>query len=82
MLFRKKMEPLCCCCKYGERINEESVICPKRGVVSSWQSCRHFSYDPLKREPEPQLSPKLDIDENAFEDMSGENFSGENSSEG
>ena len=66
MLFRKKIEPLCTYCKHGEMIDEESIICPKRGVVSAWQSCKHFTYDPLKREPEPQLAPMTDVDESIF----------------
>lgn len=51
MLFTKKIEPRCIYCKRGEALDEEQVICLKKGVVSAGGSCRAFRYDPLKRVP-------------------------------
>jgi len=52
MLFRKNIEPCCAYCKHGTQINLDRVGCIKRGIVPLYGSCRQFSYDPLKREPE------------------------------
>ena len=51
MLFTKKIEPRCAYCKRGAALDEEQVICLKKGVVSAGGSCRAFRYDPLKRVP-------------------------------
>lgn len=51
MLFTKKIEPRCIYCKRGKALDEEQVICLKKGVVSAGGSCRAFRYDPLKRVP-------------------------------
>ncbi len=51
MLFRKKMERSCSYCAHGTKIDEEQVLCIKRGVVSVCGQCRKFSYDPCKRIP-------------------------------
>ncbi|MGN0968996.1 MAG: hypothetical protein ACI4O3_06965 [Oscillospiraceae bacterium] len=51
MLFAKKIEPRCAYCKRGTTLDEERVICLKRGVVCPGGSCRAFRYDPLKRVP-------------------------------
>ena len=51
MLFAKKIEPRCVYCQRGTPLDEEQVICPKRGVVSVGEHCRAFRYDPLKRVP-------------------------------
>lgn len=51
MLFTKKIEPRCAYCERSAALDEEQVICLKRGVVSAGGSCRAFRYDPLKRVP-------------------------------
>lgn len=51
MLFRKKIEPSCSYCRRGKELDEESVVCIKKGIVAPWDSCGKFSYDPLKRIP-------------------------------
>ena len=51
MLFRKKMQRLCAHCAFGGKIDEDTVICRKCGVVPSDHRCRRFRYDPLKRVP-------------------------------
>jgi len=51
MLFRKDIDPRCAYCARGSRINDEQVVCVKRGVVSAADRCGAFKYDPLKRVP-------------------------------
>ena len=51
MLFRKDMDPRCAYCDKGNQINEQEVICKKRGIVPMDGCCRAFRYDPLKRTP-------------------------------
>lgn len=51
MLFAKKIDPRCAYCTHSEALTEETVACPKRGVVSAGGHCRSFRYDPLKRVP-------------------------------
>ena len=51
MLFRKDIENRCAYCALSGKIDDEQVICRRRGIVDAASSCRHFSYDPLKRVP-------------------------------
>ena len=51
MLFRKKMPRACKYCARSARLDEETLLCAKKGVVSIDGSCRKFQYDPLKRIP-------------------------------
>ena len=51
MLFRKKIEKSCAYCALGTRLDDENVLCSKRGVVSCTAKCRKFVYDPCKRVP-------------------------------
>ena len=51
MLFRKNIEKSCAYCIYGTKLNEDEVLCIKKGVVSLTKKCRKFSYDPCKRVP-------------------------------
>lgn len=53
MLFRKKMERACAYCSRAVKIDEDTMVCVKKGVVSADGACRRFRYDPLKRVPEP-----------------------------
>jgi len=57
MLFEKKMEPRCAYCAKGAPLDEEQVLCKKRGVVDRGGSCRSFRYDPLKRVPPRPAAP-------------------------
>lgn len=56
MLFEKDIEPRCAYCKKGARLDEDQVMCVKKGIVSPAGSCRKFKYDPLKRVPPKPLS--------------------------
>lgn len=51
MLFRKKHPRSCSYCTRGTLVNEEEVLCEKRGIVSLDHGCRKFRYDPCKRVP-------------------------------
>ncbi len=51
MLFRKKIEKRCSYCARAGKIDDETYLCPKKGVVAADGKCRKFQYDPLKRVP-------------------------------
>lgn len=51
MLFRKKHPRDCRYCTFGTMMDEDTVLCTKRGVRSVEKPCRKFSYDPCKRTP-------------------------------
>ena len=51
MLFRKKMTRACSYCIHGTQIDDEQILCVKRGVVPVSGKCRRFHYDPCKRTP-------------------------------
>ena len=68
MLFRKKIEKACTYCVHGTQIDQEQVLCIKKGVVAMEGKCRKFTYDPCKRIP---AKPKaLDFDKYNEEDFS------------
>ena len=51
MLFRKKLPRSCAYCMRSTKMDEATVICTKKGIVSCDRNCRKFSYDPCKRIP-------------------------------
>ena len=57
MLFEKKMDPRCAYCQRCAPLDEESVMCIKRGVVPAGFHCRAFKYDPLKWVPPRPAAP-------------------------
>ena len=68
MLFRKKMPRSCLCCEHGAILNDEEILCAKRGIVPVDNACRKFKYDPCKRIP---AKPKaLDFSKYSPEDFS------------
>lgn len=58
MLFRKKIDRYCTYCQFAGKVDEESMICQKYGVVPASHHCRKFRYDPLKRVPARPAAPK------------------------
>jgi len=66
LLFRKNIEPACVYCIFAHSGEEDAVICPKHGIRQPWQQCRRFRYDPLRRLPETEPSPVLDVDPEEF----------------
>ncbi len=57
MLFRKKIEKRCEHCLHCTALDEETVLCSKKGVKSIDAKCRKFQYDPCKRIPVRQKAP-------------------------
>ncbi len=51
MLFRKKIQPFCSLCVHGTKLNEEEILCIRKGVRSPDSKCLRFRYDPCKRIP-------------------------------
>ena len=51
MLFRKKIERSCSYCLYGAKLEDDAILCSKKGMRGIDESCRKFKYDPLKRVP-------------------------------
>lgn len=51
MLFRKKIERRCEYCEHATALDEDCMLCIRKGVVRSDQKCLKFIYDPCKRIP-------------------------------
>lgn len=51
MLFRKKIERSCTYCSYGTCLENNQILCSKKGLRTSNDSCRKFRYDPCRRIP-------------------------------
>ena len=67
MLFRKKIDRACSYCQFAGKVDGESMICQKYGVVPAGHHCRKFRYDPLKRVPSRPHSGGLEkFDKNDF----------------
>lgn len=57
MLFRKKLPRDCIYCAFATKLNEDEILCIKRGVRSISKPCRKFRYDPCKRVPVKAKAP-------------------------
>jgi len=51
MLFRKKITRSCAYCRHGVKLDEEQVLCAKKGIRTIYGKCLRFRYDPCKRIP-------------------------------
>lgn len=51
MLFRKRMERACAYCAHGTKLDDDTILCTKKGVRFVDDKCRKFQYDPCKRIP-------------------------------
>jgi hypothetical protein len=51
MLFRKKIERSCSYCIHGTYLENDQILCSKRGIRTVEEKCRKFVYDPCKRIP-------------------------------
>lgn len=58
MLFEEKIDPRCVYCRRSVALDNDSMVCPKRGVVTPGSSCPRFRYDPLKRVPPRPAAPR------------------------
>lgn len=68
MLFRKKIDKSCAYCAHGVNLNEDQVLCSKKGLVSGCEKCGKFRYDPCKRIP--RKAKPLDFSQYDQEDYS------------
>ena len=50
-LFRKDIEPRCAYCAQSRPLDENNVLCRRKGPMALTESCRAFRYDPLRRVP-------------------------------
>ena len=67
VLFRKKIDRACGYCQYAGKVDGETMICQKYGVVPALHHCRKFRYDPLKRVPSrPSVKPLANLDEKDY----------------
>lgn len=60
MLFRKRIDKCCAYCTYATKLDDDQVLCSKRGVKEATQKCLKFRYDPYKRVPARPKSPDFD----------------------
>jgi len=67
MLFDKKSYRFCVNCIYSAPMDEDTILCSKKGVLPADMHCLKFKYDPLKRTP-PR---KKQLD---FSDVSNDDF--------
>jgi len=51
MLFKASEHRCCVNCALSAELDEDRMICKKKGIVDKDRKCRHFLYDPLKRDP-------------------------------
>lgn len=58
-LFKKTIEPDCAYCKRGKTLDQETILCKKRGITAPGNTCPAFRYDPLKRVPPRPVVPDL-----------------------
>lgn len=68
MLFRKKIAPSCSYCAHAATLDEDTVLCTKKGVQSIFGKCRRFRYDPCKRIP--PKAKALDFSKYSSQDFS------------
>lgn len=68
MLFRKKIERSCSYCQYGVRLDEDLILCSKKGLKQPDSKCWRFRYDACKRIP--SKAKALDFSKYDSEDFS------------
>lgn len=59
LLFRKKIDKQCTYCTHAAKVDDRTMVCTAKGIVSSDFHCRRFRYDPLKRIPDPPARMRL-----------------------
>lgn len=55
-LFGNNIKPSCKYCEFGKQGEGEVINCEKFGEVKAYDSCKKFTYNPLKRIPKKELS--------------------------
>ena len=67
MFFRKKIQRSCSYCAYATKIDDEQVLCAKKGLNPVNGKCRKFCYDPCKRiPPKPKATDFKQFDQNDY----------------
>ena len=67
MLFRKRIPRSCSYCRRGIKLNEDEILCTKKGICSIDGKCWRFRYDPCKRIPvKPKALDFSKYDEDDF----------------
>ena len=51
MLFRKRIPRSCQYCVHSAVLDEEKLLCTKKGIVTVDDQCSRFRYAPCKRIP-------------------------------
>ena len=51
MLFRNKIPRSCAYCAHSAPLNENTLLCARKGIVTIESKCLKFKYDPCKRIP-------------------------------
>lgn len=65
-VFNKKIIPACKYCVYSTVLSfGEDILCKKRGFNDKDACCRHYKYDPLKRQPN-KITLKNDFSKEDF----------------
>lgn len=64
MLFRKRIPRSCQYCQYSAAMENDQLLCSKRGVVAASFECRKFRYAPCKRIPVKMKAPDFSKYEN------------------
>ena len=57
MLFRKKISRSCSYCEFSTKLDEDRMLCSKKGITAVYSACRKFKYDPCKRVPPRAKAP-------------------------
>lgn len=66
--FGKNIDPACEYCAFGRPSSDtKNILCSKKGVTSTYYSCRRFKYDPLKRVPKQPPRAKDEFKAEDFE---------------
>lgn len=67
MLFSKDIDPACGLCAHATPIDEDTVLCHKKGPMPITDCCRRYKYDPLLRKPHQQAQPRKKFTAKDFE---------------
>lgn len=59
-LFRKKIERCCAYCARSTMLDEDTVLCTRKGLCNIGSKCRKFRYDPCKRIPPRPAAPDFE----------------------
>ena len=55
MLFDPEIKRCCAYCEESSDLDDRYVLCSRKGPVDFDFCCRHYRYDPLRRQPHPPV---------------------------